>query len=279
MRSRPNVVVFGQPGSYSDAVAERYFGGRALFSYDDWIPDIFGRLKREKAKYAVLPAYNFKDGEIEQTWQGLYADSGNKIVAEMYETIEHCLLASPRTRTIKKVASIPTALRQCERWRRKRGFTGAKLIETKSTAAAAELAAKTPGVGAIASEHAAQLYGLKVIRRDIADVENNRTRFFVVEKRGTTWPTGHDKTSMAVETREDRPGLLYEILGELDTRKINMTMLFSRPVPGHEEAYRFFIDFEGHAKEPKIRRMLKAIRSEHRIKVLGSYQRANVKHS
>ncbi|HWU36064.1 MAG TPA: prephenate dehydratase domain-containing protein, partial [Candidatus Acidoferrum sp.] len=147
------------------------------------------------------------------------------------------------------------------------------VVETSSTAAAAEIAASEPGAAAIASELAAGLYGLTIIQRRIEDLPNNMTRFLVVGRKASP-PSATAKTSILFSIK-DRVGALYRMLQPFAENKINLTKIESRPSKKQVWEYVFYVDLEGHASEPRVQCALEALRDECMfLKVLGSYPRA-----
>jgi chorismate mutase/prephenate dehydratase len=128
--------------------------------------------------------------------------------------------------------------------------------------------------GAIASERAAEVYGMKILARDIADTPNNFTRFFVLSKKDSP-PSGNDKTSIIFSVKHI-PGALYHALGEFATRNINLTKVETRPAKGKPWEYNFYLDFEGHKSEKRCQEALKGLeKRSYFVKVLGSYAKAS----
>jgi prephenate dehydratase len=127
---------------------------------------------------------------------------------------------------------------------------------------------------AIASEKAAEIYGMKILAKDIADNKENFTRFFVLSKEDSE-PTGKDKTSIIFSAKHE-PGALYHVLGEFAKRDINLTRIESRPTKKTAWEYNFYLDFEGHRTEPKSTETLKALEKYTTfVKILGSYRKAS----
>ncbi|MEA2701105.1 MAG: chorismate mutase / prephenate dehydratase, partial [Myxococcales bacterium] len=126
---------------------------------------------------------------------------------------------------------------------------------------------------AIASEVAAKIYGLQVLRRKIEDLSHNVTRFFVLGGPPAE-PTGKDKTSILLITR-DEPGILFRVLGAFAERGLNMSKIESRPSRRRPWEYVFFVDVDGHERDPQVASALAAVKAIcDSVKVLGSYPRA-----
>ena len=120
-------------------------------------------------------------------------------------------------------------------------------------------------------KRAADLYGLKIAAQDIQDYKDNSTRFIVVGKQDHE-PTGHDKTSVVFSLIEDRPGGLYDVLGEFAKCNINLTKIESRPSKKKLGNYIFFIDFQGHKADKEVKNILNNIKNKiSYVKILGSY--------
>jgi prephenate dehydratase len=148
---------------------------------------------------------------------------------------------------------------------------------TSSSAEAGKLAARTPGSAAIVSREAVNIYGLQVLAEGIQDYPSNVTRFIVYGKsRSHRTPTGHDFTLILVMFAEDRPGMLYETLGEIAKRDINLTTLIARPTKRSLGAYHFFLSMEGHIDEPRVKEAVEKIAEKNKVRFLGSYPQAQL---
>ncbi|MBA7654436.1 Bifunctional chorismate mutase/prephenate dehydratase [subsurface metagenome] len=126
---------------------------------------------------------------------------------------------------------------------------------------------------AIASARAAEIYGLKIIAREIEDNPNNFTRFFILSREDSP-PSGNDKTSVVFSVK-NRPGALYGALDEFARRNINLAKLESRPTRQKPWQYNFYLDFEGHREDRPAQEALENLEKiSIFVKVLGSYPRA-----
>lgn len=221
---------------------------------------------------------NSIEGTVNVTSDTLAFDVDVLIQREVVIGIQQHLMAVPGATlaAIAEVVSIPHATAQC------RSFLHRELpsVQTRavtSTAEAARLVAEAadPEVAAIGNELAAGIYGLEILADDIEDQPENQTRFVAVAPRVVARPTGHDKTSVVVAQRHDRPGSLVAILQEFAARRINLTKLESRPTKKSLGDYCFLLDMEGHVADDVVADCLKALRTKHGdVKFLGSYPSA-----
>ena len=165
----------------------------------------------------------------------------------------------------------PQAKEQCRDYIRK-NFPDIKVYDDSSTTSAAQKAATADHIAAIASEEAAEEYGLKIFAKDIQKVNGNYTRFFVIGK-NVLVSTKHDKTSILVFPKENRAGALYEILGKFAKRNIDLSRMESRTTRKNLGEYMFFIDIKGNTSDPKIHRALQEVEEQvEKIIIFGSYQ-------
>jgi prephenate dehydratase len=177
---------------------------------------------------------------------------------------------------VKRIHSIPVAWAQCHKWVRA-NVAGAEPVPAGSTAEAARTASQSDDgrTAAIANARAAEVYGLEVLAEDIEDHPENQTRFAVVAREGIPAPTGHDKTSIVVFQRADAPGSLLAILQEFAARRINLSLLLSRPTKNRLGEYCFVIDLEGHVADEVVADCLRVLKAKQAdVKFLGSYPAA-----
>jgi len=268
-----NVVVayMGPPSSFSHQAALRRFGASVKYLDCDTIDYVFERVQKREADYGVVPIENLIEGAIANTLDRL-AETDLKICAEIYQPIEHYLLASGPRKAIRRVATNPYVFGQCRRWL-KNEMPDIELVPVTSTARAAEMASRDKHTAAIASKFAAQIYKLKMLGKDIQDISGNITRFLVI---GNSFSkrTGHDKTSLLFSLKH-RSGSLHRALGALKKYRLNMTKIESRPNRLKAWEYLFFVDIEGHVEDAKVSRALRELdRHCQLMTILGSYPKA-----
>ena len=268
------VVAFqGENGAYSQEAIYQFFGKDIPTLPCRTLQDIFEAVESGKAKYGMLPIENSTAGSINQAYD-LLLDYDLKIWHEVVLRVRHCLLANPGTTLadVKQVRSHPQALAQCERYLASHGFEPVSYYDTAGSAR--DLAEHPqPGVAAIASRLAAEMYGLEILDADIEDLPFNYTRFFVLSDEDPP-RTEHSKTSVVFATRHV-PRALYTCLGEFAERDINLTKIESRPRRNKPWHYLFYLDFEGHWQDPNCEKALVGLlRKAAFVKVLGSYPAA-----
>ncbi|MFC1592973.1 prephenate dehydratase [Candidatus Omnitrophota bacterium] len=268
------VVAFqGEIGAYSEAAAVRSFGPSVITKPCESLDDVFRTVEQNETQFGIVPIENSLEGSISRVYD-LLLDSSLKVRGELELRVAHCLIASPETRLdlIKKVYSHPQALGQCQAFLK---HLGCEVIPTYDTAGSVKMI-KEKGItdgGAIASVRAAEIYGMKIIAREIEDNPNNFTRFFVLSKQDSP-PSGNDKTSIVFSVRH-KAGALFEFLRELTTSNINLTKIESRPTRQKPWEYNFYLDFEGHREDSAPRAALEKLRNTSTfVKVLGSYPKA-----
>jgi chorismate mutase/prephenate dehydratase len=170
------------------------------------------------------------------------------------------------------VYSHPQGLGQCRAWLDTH-LPAAARIESSSTAEAARLAREDAAGAAVASELAADLFDLVVLRESIQDLKANATRFLVIGREQAE-PTGKDRTSIMVITK-DGPGVLHHLLGPFADAGLNLTKIESRPSRRKAWENVFFLDVDGHQKHEPLAAALQAMSAHcELVKVLGSYPRA-----
>ncbi|MCS7150039.1 MAG: prephenate dehydratase [Caldimicrobium sp.] len=272
-QERPKVAFLGPEATFSHIAAQHYFGTSTNFIPVETIIDVFEEVSSERAHFGVVPIENSIEGVVATTLDAIY-EYGLKVCGEIYEAISHHLMnQTGKLEDIKKILSHPQAIAQCRKWLRKK-LPSVPVETVSSTALAAKWAAVDEGVGAIASLMAAKLYHLQIVAKNIEDIRGNSTRFWIIGKVERE-PTGNDKTSLIFSVA-DKPGALFEVLKGFAERRINLTKIESRPSKNEPWKYIFFLDCEGHAKDPLVAECLEEMQ-KYCIQVvwLGSYPKGN----
>ncbi len=265
------VAYLGPMATFTHQAARSRFGGSVEYVACETIREVFGHVQKKSADYGVVPIENSTEGAVTHTLDE-FADTPLKICAEIYLPIAHHLLAKCPREEIVKLYSNPQVFGQCRTWLF-RNMPGVELVPVSSTARAAEIAADETACGALASDLAAELYGLDIHERDIQDVVGNSTRFLVLG-RSFGAPAGNDKTSLLFGVRH-RAGALCSALDILKQHGLNMTKIESRPSKAKAWEYYFFVDVEGHVEDKAVQGALDELGGHCTIlTVLGSYPRS-----
>ena len=265
------VVYQGVAGAYAYAAMLDYFGNDVdNFNVPTW-KDAMEAVKEGKADYAVLPIENSTTGSITAVYD-LLQEYNNYIVAEVYVKVEHVLMGLKGT-DLSKVTTVYShaqGLTQCESFLE--SHKDWQQISQPNTAVAAKkiFEDKDNSHVAIASKEAAKLYGLEILKTDIADEANNTTRFVIVSKT-RTFVKNAKKTSIVFECVNE-PGSLYNLLSHIIYNGLNMTKIESRPIEGRQWEFRFFVDIEGNINDQRVMNALRGIEEESKsIRLLGNY--------
>jgi chorismate mutase/prephenate dehydratase len=268
------VAYLGPEYSFSHLAAVERFGQSVEFMRVGSIAAVFEEVNRSHADFGVVPVDNSTDGRVADTLDMFMRLPQLKVCAEVRLRIHHNLLANCEQQEIRRVYSKPQALSQCRNWLSK-NVPHASLHEVASTATAAELAQREPGAAAVASRQAAVRYNLRILFSDIEDSPHNETRFAVIGHQECE-KTGHDKTAIMFRVSHS-PGALVGALDVFKQNKINLTWIESFPARLPKAEYVFFVDFEGHIEDPKVKRTLTALEGhcEH-LAILGSFPMALV---
>ncbi|MGE0741252.1 MAG: prephenate dehydratase [Hyphomonadaceae bacterium] len=265
----------GEPGANSHIAARE--------AYPDFEPlpcpsfeDAFAAVSEGQAQYAMIPVENSVAGRVADVHH-LIPESGLYIVGEHFVPIRHQLLGlkGAKLDALTHVRSHPQALGQCRRLLRQMGV---EAVKTADTAGAAREIAELgdPKVGALASALAAEIYGLDVLRPDIADAAHNTTRFLVFarEPDDAEYGSGPCMTSFVFRVR-NVPAALYKALGGFATNGVNMTKLESYIEGGLFSAAMFFSEVEGHPEERPVKLAMEELAFfSSSLKVLGVYPAA-----
>lgn len=268
---RSRIVFQGTDGAYSQAAMQQYFREDVNSFHVQTFRDAMEAIEEGSADFAVLPIENSSAGVVNEVYD-LLVEFENYIVGEVVLPINHYLVGTEHTtmESIERVYSHPQALMQSYKFLD--GHTGWQQIGVANTAVAAKkiLEENDPAQAAICSEHAAKIYGLKILKRQINHDRSNSTRFIVVTNQ-KIFLKDAKKISICFEVAHES-GSLYHLLAHFIYNDLNMTRIESRPVEGKAWEYRFFVDFEGNMGEPAVKNAIRGLREESKsLKILGNY--------
>jgi arogenate/prephenate dehydratase len=260
----------GEPGAYSEAAALRFSDHADLLPCESF-EDVFAAVASGKATHGILPVENSIGGSIHRNYD-LLLEHDLPIVGEVTLPITHNLMALPGTALagVKRILSHPQALAQCERFLR--GMSGVSVEATYDTAGSAKLVKehKLTDAAAIASERAAKVFGLEILRAEIQDYSDNITRFLLISRSSeTSEPV--DKTTV-VFSLPNEPGSLFKALSVFALRDIDLTKIESRPIRGRPWEYLFYVDIPIGRHDLRCARALVHLAEFARsMRTLGSY--------
>jgi prephenate dehydratase len=251
-------------------------------AYPDYEPlpcptfeDAFAAVRTGRAALAMIPIDNSVAGRVADI-HSLMPASRLHIVAEWFLPVQHQLMAvdGATLRTVKTVESHVHALGQCRNIIRKLRL---KAVVAADTAGAAREVAEAGDISraALATKLAARIYGLKILKKDVADSKHNTTRF-VVLAREPKWASRKDKrvvTTFVFQVR-NIPAALYKAMGGFATNGVNMTKLESYMVDGSFSATQFYADVQGHPKHRGLELALEELEfvsQPKSLRILGVY--------
>lgn len=268
------VAYQGAPGAYSEAASYEIFGKDVQPLPCETFEEVFRKVEDGEADRGMLPIENSVTGSLHRNYD-LLLEHSLYIVGEYPLRVRHCLIGVPGSRLdqIRKVISHPQGIGQCEKYLRRLNVQTEAVYDT---AGSVRMVKETgdPSLASIASNWAAQLYGMQILAEGIEDNPANYTRFLILGREAAV-PQGNAKTSI-VFTLRNIPGALFKALSVFALREIDLTKIESRPLVGKPWEYLFYIDFNGSTSEEHVKRALENL-GEYALtlRVLGSYARFN----
>ncbi|TBU67848.1 bifunctional chorismate mutase/prephenate dehydratase [Serratia marcescens] len=270
------IAFLGPKGSYSHLAARQY----AARHFDQLIEcgcqkfqDIFAQVETGQADYAILPIENTSSGSINEVYD-LLQHTSLSIVGELSNPIDHCVLVAGDSDLgqIETVYSHPQPFQQCSQFLNR--FPHWKIEYTESTAAAMEKVAKlnSPKVAALGSEAGGALYGLQVLEHNLANQQQNITRFIVLARKAIDVSEQVPAKTTLIMATGQQSGALVEALLVLRDNGIIMTKLESRPINGNPWEEMFYIDVQANLRADAMQKALRDLAPITRsLKVLGCY--------
>jgi len=277
-----NIIYLGPAGSYTEIAAESLIDN---LNYKDFnktlkssILQVIEAVDNSSGNIGVVPIENSIEGIVRETLDNLARTTSRvMIIGEIIVPISHCLISKAEDISkIDKIISKPEAIAQCQHFIASNLKDGVEKVSATSTSEAVKQLIDLPeNYAAIGTEKAAEIYGLKIIAKNINDEKDNLTRFVSL---GAKVPerTGNDKTSIAL-TACNQPGSLVDILTVFKENNLNLSYIESRPSKKVFGDYTFFIDFEGHIEDPAVQKVIGKIAPlVHFYRFLGSYPKGNI---
>ncbi|HXY76596.1 MAG TPA: prephenate dehydratase [Steroidobacteraceae bacterium] len=268
------VAFLGPEGTFTQAAVLAHFGHSVRGLPLDSIDEVFHEVESASADFGVVPIENSTEGTVNHTLDR-FLSSPLKICGEVELRVrQHLMGKMSQLSRITRVCSHPQALAQCREWLSEH-LPGIEQVPVSSNAEGARRARDEKGTAAIAGETAAEIYGLKLLAAEIEDRIDNTTRFLILGRKLFA-PSGEDRTTLLVSVgHTDAPGALYRLLEPLARHRVNITRIESRPSRRRKWDYVFFLDLEGHARDPQVARALAVLKKRASLfRILGSYPRA-----
>ncbi|UCG29056.1 MAG: prephenate dehydratase [Bacteroidales bacterium] len=269
------IAIQGGYGAFHEIAAVHYFESEEIEIVPrNTFKDLFKSLKMRQAEYGIMAIENSLAGSILPNYT-LIRESGQRIIGEIYLRIRQNLVALPgeTLETISEVFSHPMAILQCQEFFDQ--HPRIRLVESPDTALSAKdiQEKKLKGTGAIASQLAAEKYGLSILCCGIETNKVNYTRFLIVTDNGNTPPESRVNKSSIFFTISHKIGSLSKILSILSFYNMNLTKIQSLPIPGREWEYLFYVDMEldDFAIYTKAIDAIKPLTSD--LGILGEYQK------
>ena len=271
LEKKIEIFFLGPKGTYSELAAIEHFGKSAKRTSCSDIKQIFLKIDEENS-FGVVPVENSSEGSVNQTLDCLQSEELT-ICGELELSVKHAFLSkSKKLENVHTIFGHEQALSQCRLWLSKK-IPNAKAISVESSGIALEKAKRLNNVAAIAHASNANEFKLNILRRNIEDLKDNTTRFLVIGKINVK-KSGKDKTSILISL-DNKPGALSKVLKVFESNKINLSHIQSRPNKSDKWQYSFFLDFEGHAEDIKVKKLMKKLSSvTQSLKFLGSYPKS-----
>lgn len=273
--ARPcRVVCQGVEGAYSSRAARRVFPGCTPV-FTTHFEDVFRLIESNGADFGILPVENSSAGSVSDVYD-LLLKYRFSVVGGVNVKISHCLAAAPGTRfaQIRTVYSHPQGIRQCSEYLEKNHLP--TQIYSNTAAAAEMVAGSREPLAAICSREAAERCGLNILAESIQNSGDNCTRFIVIAK-DIRIPADADKISLCFSLPHVT-GSLYSTLARFAILGLNLTKIESRPIPGRNFEYFFYLDFTGNVlQNPEVLDLVCALSEElPDFSFLGNYKELGV---
>ncbi len=268
----PKAVVAcqGVEGAYSQKACEKIFSAPSILYCRDF-ENVFDAIEKGLCKYGILPIENSLAGSVNSVYDRMISRKFY-IVRSARVKIDHTLITLPgvRMEEIREIWSHEQAIQQCSGFLEQNPRWNVNVC--RNTAAAAKMVAESGrrDLAAISSAACAGLYGLEILKTEIQNNSNNHTRFICIAREPEIYP-GADHTSLML-VLPNRPGSLYQLLGQFNARGINLSKLESRPIPGRDFEFMFYFDMDASVYAPDFARLIEELDATlDQFSYLGSY--------
>ena len=271
-----SIAFLGVRGSYSNLAArqyaERYTKQLVEFSSESF-QQIFDKVENGEADYGILPLENTTSGSINEVYD-LLQHTQLSIVGELTYPIKHCLLVAGETalEQIDTLYSHPQVITQCGHFIQQLERVHINYCESSSHAMQLVSRLNKPNIAALGNADGGKLYGLRVLKTDIANQPNNITRFIVIAKKAIAVSSQLQTKTLLLMSTEQKAGALVDALLVFKNHDIKMNKLESRPIYGRPWEEMFYLEIEANINEAKTQTALEELKGVSTyLKVLGCY--------
>ncbi len=265
------VAFQGDHYAFSELAALKFFKGNAQGIPCRNFKEVFDMVQQGRVSFGIIPIENSSTGSIHNNYD-LLLQHDLYIVGEVFLRIDHHLIANPGVKfeDIQVVYSHPQALEQC------RDFLSTmphvQAMPSFDTAGSVKLIRdqKLLHAAAIASQQAAEDYGMRILRRKIQDIQENITRFLLISSQPAE--KSHKNKTSIVFAMKNLPGALFKSLSAFALRDIDLCKIESRPLRGKPWQYLFYLDFSGHLQDLVCQNAIRHLQEMTSfLRILGSY--------
>ena len=265
----------GVKGAYSELAGKNLYP-EAVSLPCSTFEEMFEQVRLGNVDAAMVPIENSLAGRVADT-QRLIPESNLKITSEYFLEVNHNLMGirGSKISDIKRIHSHEQGIAQCRN----------KIIELKKqmvieadTAGSAKMVSDLNNIedAAIASELAAKIYNLDILQTNFQDLNNNVTRFLIMQKNlNEIDPNSNQILTTLVFNVRSIPAALYKCLGGFASNGVNITKLESYVHPQGFDVAQFYIDFEGHPENFSVKLALEEMKFFcKQLKILGVYKKS-----
>lgn len=271
-----SIAFLGMRGSYSNMAsrqfAKKYQGSLIELSCDSF-QQVFDKVSEGEAEFGVLPLENTTSGSINDVYD-LLQHTDLAVVGELAYPIKHCVLANGNIDLVEidTLYSHPQVIQQCSQFIQSLNKVHIKYCESSSHAMQMVARLNKPNIVALGNEDGGKLYGLTNIKTDIANQQNNITRFIVVAKQAINVSPQLQTKTLLLMTTSQQAGALADALMVFKQHQIRMTKLESRPIYGKPWEEMFYVELQANIHSENTQQALKALEDvTSYVKVLGCY--------
>ncbi len=264
-----NIACPGIEGSYSERAAFQISKNAKLRYYQDF-DNIFEAVENGEMPYGIVPIQNSTAGSVSATYE-LLSKTNLYIVCSTKVRINHCLACRQETEEvdIKKVYSHVQGLMQCSEYIKEKGFYKREMPNTSF--AALHVSQSNEPEACICSEECAKEHGLKILEKNIANANDNYTRFILVANK--LYSSERANTVSVTLTIPHARSALYRLLTKFSVCGLNLVRIENKPIASKDFAVQFYLDFQGSILNPEVPKMIAELETElSYFKFLGNYE-------